>query len=365
MTDYARRAFLKLAGATLATAAVLPFADLVRLYATTAATAGPDVTGSPVPLSNPARIVTPSTAAGSPAPASLGRVANWGVYIREEAKQSSKLLRTAKWDDVLPLFEQVAGDAVTSYNDVWYKTDGGYVYSAWVQPVENNLNPVEPAQGEFWGEISVPFSDSRWSPNPVAGRSFRLYYTSVYRVVETVMGKDDKPWYRLKDGITWSPGPYVPAAHVRRIDPSELAPLSPGVPKRVEVNIAAQTITAFESDIPVFTSRIASGYGQNYTPYGSHHVLFKCPSSRMTGGETDEFYDLPGVPFPTYFTARAAGIHGAYWHNDFGYPRSHGCVNVPAPAARWFWRWTEPFAPYETAQYNTPRGVTGTEIRVA
>jgi lipoprotein-anchoring transpeptidase ErfK/SrfK len=351
MTDLTRRYFLKLAGSTVCAAAALPFANLAHLYA---AKRTPDEN---MPLG---QLVSPLAAP----PASLGRVATWSVRIYAEATRQSTLVRQAHRDDILPLYEQIVGEAVTSYNAIWYKTDDGYVHSAWVQPVENILNPVDLAQNNFWGEVTVPFSDSRRDSNPNAGRYMRVYYTCVFRVIEVVTGKDDQPWYRLQDGITWSPGPYVPAAHIRRIDPSELTPLSPGASKRVEVDLKAQTITAYENDVPVLTSRVASGYGDHYTPAGTHHVLFKCPASRMTGGQGSDYYDLPGVPFPTYFTPQAAAIHGAYWHNDFGHPRSHGCLNVPAPVARWFWRWTEPSAPYEARRYDTPRGATGTEIKV-
>ncbi len=115
----------------------------------------------------------------------------------------------------------------------------------------------------------------------------------------------------------------------------------------------------------LYTRLDRCGYGENRTPAGTHHVLFKTPASRMIGGQGEDYYDLPGVPFPTFFTQSAAAIHGAYWHNDFGHPRSHGCLNAPAPVARWFWRWTEPSAPYEAIRYDTPRGATGTEIKVA
>ncbi len=351
MTDLTRRYFLKLAGSTVCAAAALPFVNLAQRYA-----AKPISDGN-MPLG---QLVSPLAAP----PASLGRVATYSVAVYAEATRHSTLVRQAHRDDILPLYEQIVGEAVTSYNAIWYKTDGGYVHSAWVQPVENILNPVDLAQNNFWGEVTVPFSDSRRAPNPDTGRYMRVYYTCVFRVIEVVTGKDDQPWYRLQDGITWSPGPYVPAAHIRRIDPSELTPLSPGASKRVEVDLKAQTITAYENDVPVLTSLVASGYGANRTPTGTHHVLFKCPASRMTGGEGSGYYDLPGVPFPSYFTPQAAAIHGAYWHNDFGHPRSHGCLNVPAPVARWFWRWTEPSAPYDAKRYDTPRGGTGTEIKV-
>ena len=102
-------------------------------------------------------------------PASLGRVATWSVDVYNEATRQSTLVRQARRDDVLPLYGQIVGEAVTSYNAIWYQTDDGYVHSAWVQPVENILNPVDVAQNNFWGEVTVPFSDSRRAPNPDIG----------------------------------------------------------------------------------------------------------------------------------------------------------------------------------------------------
>src|SRR5512136_2109357 len=72
-----------------------------------------------------------------PPPAPLGRVATWGIEIREEFKRKSKLIRIARRDQVMRLFGQAAGEAVTPYNATWYKTEDGYAYSAWVQPVED------------------------------------------------------------------------------------------------------------------------------------------------------------------------------------------------------------------------------------
>jgi hypothetical protein len=69
-------------------------------------------------------------------------------------------------------------------------------------------------------------------------------------------------------------------------------------------------------------------------------------------------YDLPGVPFCTYFTTSGAAIHGAYWHNDFGHPRSHGCVNVPADVAKWVYRWSMPVAAYEEKVLEVTEGGT-------
>ena len=271
-------------------------------------------------------------------------------------------------DAVLTLSGQLAGEAIWPHNDIWYAlADGGYIYSPLVQPVREALNEPETvlAAGRFWGEITMPHTDARWTPDAAARSGGRLYYSAVFEVIDAKQAADKTWWYQLEHGVSHSPGPWIMAAHLRRFDPvADLAPISPAVQdKRIEVNIAAQTMTAFESGRPVLYSRVASGRGSNFTPRGSYKVFRKAPGQRMIGGEGSDYYDLPGVPFPTYFTARGIALHGTYWHNDFGTVRSHGCVNVPSEVARWIWRWTTPVAPLEAADIYF-RGVSGTPVTV-
>ena len=72
------------------------------------------------------------------------------------------------------------------------------------------------------------------------------------------------------------------------------------------------------------------------------------------------YYDLPGVPWVSYFYWWGVAIHGTYWHNDFGKPRSHGCVNAPTDCAKWIYRWTTPEVPFSKQESEGQ----GTEIAV-
>jgi hypothetical protein len=66
----------------------------------------------------------------------------------------------------------------------------------------------------------------------------------------------------------------------------------------------------------------------------------------MVGGESDAaMYDLSGVPWDTYVTENGVALHGTFWHNDFGAPRSHGCVNLTPQDAKRIYRWTLPTVP--------------------
>ena len=58
-------------------------------------------------------------------------------------------------------------------------------------------------------------------------------------------------------------------------------------------------------------------------------------------------YDLPGVPWVSYINTWGIAFHGTYWHNDYGRPRSHGCINLTPEGAKWVYRWTMPHVPYD------------------
>lgn len=344
-----RRNLLKIAGTATAALAALPYTNLTHLFANGLEF---ELDKQPEP--------------GAP-PLPLGRVADWQVQIRTEPKKSAELVRAAKRDELLYLKEQVEGEPVMAHNKIWFKLEDGYAYSSFIQPVLQQLNQPEPekAASRFWGEITMPFADARVAPDLNARRVARLYYTSVYRVTEAVQGVDGQWWYRLTDGVVFNPnGPFIPASHMRRFDPSELTPIHPDVQnKRIEVDVTKQMLTAFEGDTPVMSSRTATGYGSFQTPKGTFRIIRKRVSSRMIGGEGSDAYDLPGVPFPSYFTPSAVAFHGAYWHNDFGRRRSHGCVNTPAEVARWIWRWTSPEMEYEEVEIRT-RDATATTVVV-
>ncbi len=279
-------------------------------------------------------------------PMPLGRVTMFGADIHVEPDSASVIVRHARRDEVVPLLRQVRGEAISRHNDVWYETPDGFLYSPLIQPVRNERNRLssEFAHGGFWGEITVPFSEARWSPDPKARLAAKLYFGSVYRVIASERGADDAPWYRLQEGVTHTPGPWIPADTLRMFDPvKDLSPLSPNVAdKRIEISIVRQVMTAYEDDVPVMSTRVSTGLGKNFTPRGSYRVWRKAIGQRMIGGAGEDYYDLPGVPFPVYFTYRGIAFHGAYWHNDFGVVRSHGCINLPTEHARWVWRWTTP-----------------------
>lgn len=135
---------------------------------------------------------------------------------------------------------------------------------------------------------------------------------------------------------------YTPALFPRV--PGLVRTLPAGAPvgeaKWIEVDLSDQALRAWEHDRLVFWTLVSTGLPQYPTPTGTFRVYVKLRYERMRGGTPGiDYYDLPNVPHTMYFYLGYA-LHGAYWHNNFGHPMSHGCVNLPLDAAAWLYDWT-------------------------
>ena len=102
----------------------------------------------------------------------------------------------------------------------------------------------------------------------------------------------------------------------------------------IEVDLSAQTLTAWQGDVAVLHTLVSTGRPATPTVRGRYSIRTKIPAQRMTGPG----YDLPNVPSVMYFYAGYA-IHGAYWHNNFGQTMSHGCVNMKLDEAAALYEW--------------------------
>lgn len=107
-----------------------------------------------------------------------------------------------------------------------------------------------------------------------------------------------------------------------------------GGAKWIEVNLTEQTLTAWQGDVVVMHTNISSGRANTPTVTGRFAIGNKYKAQRMTGPG----YDLPNVPWVMYFYSGYA-IHGAYWHNNFGVPMSHGCVNMRSNESQMLYEW--------------------------
>ena len=117
--------------------------------------------------------------------------------------------------------------------------------------------------------------------------------------------------------------------------------------KHIYVDLTTQTLTAYQGDTLFMTAAISSGKWFP-TPTGEFTIWEKIVSTKMSGGQGADYYYLPNVPYVMFFSnnevaaGRGFSLHGAYWHNNFGHPMSHGCVNMRAVDAQKLYGWANP-----------------------
>lgn len=109
--------------------------------------------------------------------------------------------------------------------------------------------------------------------------------------------------------------------------------------KSIVISISQQMLWAYKGKQVVLNSYVSTGRTGFDTPVGSFAVLTKLPSQTMEGVIGGEYYNVPNVPDVMYFTNEGHALHGTYWHNNFGTPMSHGCVNLPMDVAAWLYDW--------------------------
>jgi hypothetical protein len=152
-------------------------------------------------------------------------------------------------------------------------------------------------------------------------------------------------------------GVWVVGSSVRIVEPRDSFPsVATGRRKWIDVSIKNQTLVAYEGRQPVYATLISSGQGGiaergdsnpegSRTVRGTFMIYEKSITSRMDGDEDRaDSFDLQDVPFVQYFH-RGFALHGAYWHDEFGKERSHGCINLAPRDSAWLFEWTDPQVP--------------------
>jgi len=155
-------------------------------------------------------------------------------------------------------------------------------------------------------------------------------------------------WYIYGDAVRL----FTDEGDVRAPSKAAAALLAP-LTKRIVVDLSTETLYAYDGETLFMKEPISTGLEYTPTPKGTFTIFKKMPSRYMQGplpGVSSQVYDLPGVPWNLYFTQDGAVIHGAYWHDSFGKPWSHGCVNLAPQTARKLYEWVDVGTPV-TVQY--------------
>lgn len=221
-------------------------------------------------------------------------------------------------------------------------------------PVNSILHPyieVVDSCGPYYQGTCVNMRSGPGEEYPVV---MKLRTGIVLKVDKSIADQEGRSWYKLipdteklrfPERITsdW----YVSADVVQLLyDDGDhiLSQDAPATNKRIVVSRSKQMLYAYEGDTLFMEQSISTGLELTPTPLGTYKVYKMTPSRYMQGpieGVSDQYYDLPGVPWNLYFTKEGAVIHGAYWHNHFGEPWSHGCVNVPLDKAKELYLWAD------------------------
>jgi lipoprotein-anchoring transpeptidase ErfK/SrfK len=115
---------------------------------------------------------------------------------------------------------------------------------------------------------------------------------------------------------------------------SQPAVATTGGQRWIDVDLSKQTVYAYDGNSVVNSFLVSTGTWQYPTVTGQYHIYVKLRFTDMAGPG----YFLPNVPYTMYFY-RGYGLHGTYWHHNFGTPMSHGCVNLATPDAEWLYNW--------------------------
>ena len=182
------------------------------------------------------------------------------------------------------------------------------------------------------------------------GRALALDGLLAWREVIALTGRMRR--FQRQDYFEARDGSFMRTDQVVRINRFTRAPgWAKKGKKWLDVSLLRQALVAYEGKRPIFATLVSTGADglanhkeSHATIQGTFLIHTKHVSVTMDNDEGGDVFDLRDVPFVQYFTEGYA-FHGAYWHDDFGNPRSHGCVNLAPRDAAWLFRWTDPPVP--------------------
>jgi lipoprotein-anchoring transpeptidase ErfK/SrfK len=325
----------------------------------------------------------------------LGRVCIIGmVNIKSAPYEDSETVGVLYEDAVIPWLRDVVAKKpnYNYFNQRWIETLDGFIFAANIQPVRNM--PNKPAEALFptsmgegmWAEVTVPYADVTLVNGPSSnswvraridqGLPLRVYFGQVYYIDQIKTDDDGSIYYRVNPNYYGGVDMFlVPAEAMHPIPPEELTPINPEIEnKKIIIDVNRQTLSCFEGEKEVYFCRVSTGakydiYGNPVekwsTPLGSYLISRKFISLQMSGGTTGAPYDLPGIGWVSLFATGGVAIHATVWHNDFGTPKSHGCVNTLPEDAKWIFRWSLPQTPYNPGMVDISiTGDTSTAVQV-
>jgi len=186
---------------------------------------------------------------------------------------------------------------------------------AWPLPFYSGSIPVQTSPG-----YNEPLTDIILYP-----------YVNLVQVYET----------KNVGGVDWNmigPGQWVEARILAEVTLNTIPPEGVTNGRWIDVDLAEQTLAVYDNNRLVFATVIASGLEPFWTRPGLFQIYQKKEVETMRNSDPTDYYYLDNVPWTMYFD-KARALHGAYWRTRFGYPQSHGCINLSVGDAHWLYNW--------------------------
>jgi len=251
-------------------------------------------------------------------------------------------------------------DAVAGVNAIGQIAPGTLRFISYVSRLEHNGNPYLQLSTGGWMRASpaayTNFQGLAFFENPRNDFGWIVDHTFIYREPSFNAETYEEVHYREEliqvynsteaEGVTWyqiGQDKWVNELKIRVVTFNPAPPEGVEGNRWIEVNLLQQTMTVYEDGRLLFATLIASGVEPFFTQPGLFQIYEKKPLETMQGSfeaDRSDFYYLQDVPWTMYFD-QARAFHAAYWRTYFGYPQSHGCVNLSPGDANWLFQWAE------------------------
>jgi lipoprotein-anchoring transpeptidase ErfK/SrfK len=233
------------------------------------------------------------------------------------------------------------GFVYVSYVD---RVDQGGVYylmpnGGWIPGKGARVGEISNFQGlEFsatprysfgWAFELIPVMSAPGYNTAKTGKEIRPFETVNIYSTQTV---ETEEWYLI------GPDQWLEGRKVARVIINTTPPQGASTNRWIDVDLAEQTLAVYENNQLIFATVIASGSEPFWTRPGIFQIFQKKDTETMRNNDLTDFYYLDNVPWTMYFDG-ARALHGAYWRTRFGYPQSHGCVNLSVGDSHWVFNW--------------------------
>lgn len=231
-------------------------------------------------------------------------------------------------------------DRVDTGSGIYYMLESG----GWIPGAGSRIGEYSLFQGLEFASTprnsfawTLPFYADRTPVKSAPGFNTPLSGIYLYPYIDVVQVYDTKN----ADGVDWNmigPNQWVEARVLAMVTPKTVPPEGVTTGRWIDIDLAEQTLAVYDNGEMVFATVIASGLEPFWTRPGLFQIYSKKETETMRNSDPSDYYHLDNVPWTMYFD-KARALHGAYWRTRFGYPQSHGCVNLSVGDSHWLFNW--------------------------